>query len=260
MPKVNVYLPERLARSVRDSNLPVSAICQRALSGALRKMPETGYSNYTLLGVYGRFLPRARAALELAREEADRYEQPQIDTEHLLLGILEQGSNAAVGILEHMGVAPDDLRSRLYARMSQGEGATINATLEMLLTPAARKVIELAAGASVRLAHQLPVRPYGDYIGNEHLLIGLVAEEKGLAAQVLSELGVDLDSLLPGAQEVQAEWVDADDASSPSKLPAVQPTPAASPTTAAERDRFQSVLDDVLSRLSQLENRLAESP
>ncbi len=259
MPKVNVYLPERLAGAVRDSNLPISAICQRALSDSLRKMPETGYSNYTLLGVYGRFLPRARAALELARQEADRYEQPQIDTEHLLLGILEQGSNAAVGILEHIGVSPDDLRSRLYARMSQGEGAANNATLEMLLTPAARKVIELASGASVRLAHQFPVIPHRDYIGNEHLLIGLVAEEKGLASQVLLEAGVDLDSLLPGAQEIRAEWVEDDAGTSTARLAAIKPAPTP-PAPAPEHDRFQSVLDDVLSRLSQLETRLPESP
>src|SRR5918994_756110 len=110
MPKVNVYLPDRLAADVKAAGLPVSAICQRALERVLREVDLKAMTERpSVLGIYGRFLQRARQSLDLAYEEAVIRRHATIQSEDLLVGILQQGSNFAVYILESLGVSPDDV-------------------------------------------------------------------------------------------------------------------------------------------------------
>jgi ATP-dependent Clp protease ATP-binding subunit ClpC len=186
MPKVNVYLPDGLASAVRDAQLPVSAICQRALEEAVRDVasargseapPRQGQRG---VGLFRRFTPRARQAVALAEQRA-RGTVRGVGTEHILLGVLDEGANLAVTVLESMDVEPEDLRSELMGSMPAAEEVVAE---HLPFTPLAKQAVESAAKESRGLGH--------NYIGCEHLLLGLVATEAGLASQVLRRMGLEL--------------------------------------------------------------------
>jgi ATP-dependent Clp protease ATP-binding subunit ClpA len=203
MPKINVYLPDRLAADVKAAGLPVSAICQRALERVLREVDLRAMTERpSVLGIYGRFLQRARQALELAYEEAVTRRHATIQTEDLLVGILQQGSNFAVYILESLGVSPDDLIVRVYDLSPAGEVAPMaNASLDRAIGTDMQKALALAAQhAAAR----------GAYIGSEQLLFGLAAAEGTLAARILAEFAVDADVVARSMREHLSAWVDAD--------------------------------------------------
>ena len=126
------------------------------------------------------FTERARRSIVLAQEEAQRLGNNYIGTEHLLLGIISEGESVAAKVLENLGVGLQKVRSEVEAIVGKG-GPT--AQQEMVFTPRAKRVIELAFEEARALAH--------NYIGTEHLLLGLVREGEGVAARVLSNLGVD---------------------------------------------------------------------
>ena len=126
------------------------------------------------------FTERARRSIVLAQEEAQRLGNNYIGTEHLLLGIISEGESVAAKVLENLGVSLQKVRSEVEAIVGKG-GPT--AQQEMVFTPRAKRVIELAFEEARALAH--------NYIGTEHLLLGLVREGEGVAARVLSNLGVD---------------------------------------------------------------------
>ncbi|MCX7005937.1 MAG: ATP-dependent Clp protease ATP-binding subunit [Kiritimatiellaeota bacterium] len=130
-------------------------------------------------GEMDRFTERAKKVLQLARQEADRFNHNYIGTEHLLLGLIALGEGVAVIILEKMGV---DLGiARLEVEKAVGSGPE---------TKTVKKVLQLARMEAQKLGH--------DYVGTEHLLLGLLAEGEGVAAQVLKNLNVD-------AEKVRAE-------------------------------------------------------
>ena len=126
------------------------------------------------------FTERARRSIVLAQEEAQRLGNNYIGTEHLLLGIISEGESVAAKVLENLGVSLQKVRSEVEAIVGKG-GPT--SQQEMVFTPRAKRVIELAFEEARALAH--------NYIGTEHLLLGLVREGEGVAARVLSNLGVD---------------------------------------------------------------------
>lgn len=126
------------------------------------------------------FTERARKAIVLAQEEASRLGNNYIGTEHLLLGIISEGESVAAKVLENLGVSLQKVRSEVEAIVGKGSKPT---NQEMVFTPRAKRVIELAFEEARSLAH--------NYIGTEHLLLGLVKEGEGVAARVLSNLGVD---------------------------------------------------------------------
>lgn len=233
MPKINVYLPDELAEAVRDAQVPVSAICQSALERAVREVsalrgsdeaPTTEPSH----GPFTRFTPRARQAVALAQDEASELGHDAVGPEHLLLGVLDEGGNLALEVLQALEVEPDDVRSELKASM---EGPSERARGRTRFTPMAKRVLETSLREAVGLAH--------NYIGCEHLLLGLVATEEGLAGEVLRRLGVELRTTRRTVVTVLAGHI---------HRRGQESNPSAAP---------RSVLEEILRRLDAIERRLA---
>ncbi len=126
------------------------------------------------------FTERARRSIVLAQEEAQRLGNNYIGTEHILLGIISEGESLAAKVLESLGVNLAKVRQEVEAIVGRG-GQSMQQ--EMVFTPRAKRVIELAFEEARQLNH--------NYIGTEHLLLGLIREGEGVAARVLANLGVD---------------------------------------------------------------------
>jgi ATP-dependent Clp protease ATP-binding subunit ClpC len=133
---------------------------------------------------FDRFTDRARKVLTLAQDEAQRFNHNYIGTEHLLLGLVREGEGVAAKVLENLNVELAKVRQAVEFIIGRGERPVVG---EIGLTPRAKKVIELAIDEARRLGH--------NYIGTEHLLLGLVREEGGIASGVLESLGVSLEKV-----------------------------------------------------------------
>jgi ATP-dependent Clp protease ATP-binding subunit ClpC len=133
---------------------------------------------------FNKFTERARKVLTLAQEEAQRFQHNYIGTEHLLLGLVREGEGVAAKVLTNLGVQLSDVRRAVEFIIGRG-GRIVEG--EIGLTPRAKKVIELAVDEAKLLKHQ--------YIGTEHLLLGLVREGGGIAAGVLESMGVKLEQV-----------------------------------------------------------------
>jgi hypothetical protein len=131
-----------------------------------------------------RYTDRARAGVAGARQEAREMGHNYVGTEHLLLGILVDPTALSVRVLDALGVRPADLRDAVV-EASGPRSPDNTAAAGLPFTPRARRVLDLTRGESFRLGH--------NYIGTEHLLLALVAEEDGIAGRVLREQGVDTD-------------------------------------------------------------------
>lgn len=129
----------------------------------------------------GRFTERANKAILLAQEIAQHYGQNYVGTEHLLLGLLHEGGGIAVKVLDNLGVSPKTVQEKIVKIIGLAEKQ------DSLLgfTPRMKKVFELSFSEARSMEH--------NYIGTEHLLLGLIREEEGLAARALVDLGVDLE-------------------------------------------------------------------
>ncbi len=131
---------------------------------------------------FNKFTTRARKVLTLAQEEAQRLQHNYVGTEHLLLGLVREGEGLAAKVLTTLDVDLDAVRERVEAIIGRGKRVVLG---ELRLTPRAKKVIELAVDEAKRLNH--------NYIGTEHLLLGLLREGSGIGAGVLEDLGVSLN-------------------------------------------------------------------
>ena len=134
--------------------------------------------------MFGRFTEKAQKVLFLAQEEARRLGQDYVGTEHLLLGLIREGSGIAAKTLQNMGVDLATVQGEVEKVIGRNDIPLVG---EIGITPRAKKVLELTAEEARLLGH--------NYIGTEHLLLGLVREGEGVAAQVLSRLGVDLEKV-----------------------------------------------------------------
>jgi ATP-dependent Clp protease ATP-binding subunit ClpA len=132
--------------------------------------------------MFERFTDRARRVVVLAQEESRRLGHDYIGTEHLLLGLIREGEGMAARALKSLDVSLDRVRREIEERVGRGEGVSSG---HIPFTPRAKKVLEMSLRESLQLGH--------NYIGTEHILLGLIAEDDGVAAQVLLELGADLD-------------------------------------------------------------------
>jgi ATP-dependent Clp protease ATP-binding subunit ClpA len=130
---------------------------------------------------FDRFTERARQVLQLAQEEAQRFNHNYIGTEHILLGLVREKEGVAARVLTDMGVELNDIRGKVELIIGRGDRIVLG---DIGLTPRAKKVMELAMDEARRLGHH--------YVGTEHLLLGLLREGEGIAAQVLKKCGVDL--------------------------------------------------------------------
>ncbi|MDP2923438.1 MAG: ATP-dependent Clp protease ATP-binding subunit [Candidatus Omnitrophota bacterium] len=150
--------------------------------------------------MFNRFTERARKVLVLAKEEARRFNHDYIGTEHILLGLIREGEGVACAVLQNLGIDLERLRIEIEKLISPGSSASVLGDIPF--TPRAKKALELAAEEAHNLGH--------NYIGTEHILLGLIREGEGLASQVLFSLGVDLRkireeiaTLLGGSQPFQ---------------------------------------------------------
>lgn len=131
--------------------------------------------------MFNRFTDRARKVLILAQQEAARYGHGYIGTEHLLLGLLREGEGVAAKALASLGLEVDSVREQVETILGTGQ----EQANDIGYTPRAKKVIELAMEEALRLGH--------NYVGTEHILLGLIREGEGIAAQVLTGMGVDIN-------------------------------------------------------------------
>ncbi len=131
--------------------------------------------------MFERFTDRARRVVVLAQEEARMLNHNYIGTEHILLGLIHEGEGVAAKALEALGISLEAVRSQVEEIIGQGQQAPSG---HIPFTPRAKKVLELSLREALQLGH--------NYIGTEHILLGLIREGEGVAAQVLVKLGADL--------------------------------------------------------------------
>lgn len=134
--------------------------------------------------LFGRFTQRAQKVLFFAQEEARKFNYPYVGTEHILLGLIRESEGVAAKVLQATGIDADTVRKKVEETVEKGQG---NPVTEMALTPRAKKVLELA----VEEARQMGT----NYVGTEHLLLGLIREGEGLASRILNSLGADHDKV-----------------------------------------------------------------
>jgi len=135
--------------------------------------------------MFNRFTERARKVLVLAKEEARRFNHDYIGTEHILLGLVREGEGVAAAVLQKMGLDLEAIRLEIEKLVQPGPSTQILGDIPF--TPRAKRALELAAEEARNLGH--------NYIGTEHLLLGLIKEAEGVANQVLMNLGLDLNSV-----------------------------------------------------------------
>ncbi len=189
MPKINVYLPDDLARAVRETGIPVSAVCQRALADAVAaadgtigsgereapsEQPSGGWQP-------NRFTDRVRRVFDLAIDAAG--DQDAVTSVHLIQALVEQGNNLAIAVLRSLDIEPADLESELRATVSAGRRAG-DAAADSL-----KEVGERAA----KLAIELDT----NFIGCEHVLLGILnGSERDPARATLNTLGIEFTTAL----------------------------------------------------------------
>jgi len=189
-----------------------------------------------------RFTDRARRVVKLAEEEARRLDHNYIGTEHILLGLIREGEGVAAKALESLGISLEAVRQQVEEIIGQGQQVPSEV---IPFTPRSKKVLELSLRESLQLGH--------DYIGTEHILLGLIREGDGVAAQVLVKLGADLNRVrhqviqLIAAQPPQA-----------GRLP---PREGALATEARARlDTIEGRLDALDIQLAAVEQRVGTRP
>src|SRR5205823_1345071 len=150
--------------------------------------------------MFDRFTDRARKVMGLARQEAQRFNHDYIGTEHILLGLVQEGSGVAASVLKNLDIDLKKIRQEVEKLVSTG--TTMVTMGQLPFTPRAKKVLELSLEEASNLGHT--------YIGTEHLLLGLIRESEGIAAQVLRNLKVKVEDVreevleLLGAEPTEA--------------------------------------------------------
>ena len=134
--------------------------------------------------MYERFTDRARKVLQLANQEAQRLGHEYLGTDHILLGLVKEGSGVAAQVLKNLGVQLQAIAAEVEKLVARGRGSLMR---KLPQTPRAKKVIEYAMEESRNFGH--------NYVGSEHILLGLLREEQGDAAQVLMNFGVQLEKV-----------------------------------------------------------------
>ncbi|MEW6682171.1 MAG: ATP-dependent Clp protease ATP-binding subunit [Nitrospirota bacterium] len=132
--------------------------------------------------MFERFTDRGRKIIILAREEAERHQNDYLGTEHLVLAILREGDGVALAVIKKMGLSPEQVRLEIERNLPSG-GSTMTFG-EIPFTPRVKKVIEFSIEEAKLLGH--------NYIGSEHLLLGLLREEEGMGGKILRSLGANL--------------------------------------------------------------------
>lgn len=167
------------AQNESGTNSPLDQFAQ-----LFRKVLQGKHFTPSDVDRFDRFTKRARHVLTLAQEEAQRFQHTYIGTEHLLLGLIREGEGVAGQVLSNLNVEVEQVRQAVEAIIGRGGRVVLG---EVGLTPRAKKVIELAVDEARRLQH--------NFLGTEHLLLGLIREGEGIAAGVLESLGLQLEQV-----------------------------------------------------------------
>jgi Clp amino terminal domain, pathogenicity island component/UvrB/uvrC motif len=194
--------------------------------------------------MFERFTDRARQVVVLAQEEARMLDHNYIGTEHLLLGLIHEGAGVAAQALETLGITQEAVRQQVEEIVGRGHAA-LSGTIPF--TPRAKESLQLALGEARRLGHH--------YIGTEHILLGLLREGKGPAAQVLAALGADRDRLRQQVIDLRHEFQGQARTASPAGL--------AGQAGRGKRKLLSQILvrlESMESRLSVLERRVGAGP
>ena len=194
--------------------------------------------------MFERFTDRARRVVVLAQEEARMLNHNYIGTEHILLGLIHEGEGVAAKALESLGISLEAVRQQVEEIIGQGQQAPSG---HIPFTPRAKKVLELSLREALQLGH--------NYIGTEHILLGLIREGEGVAAQVLVKLGADLNRVRQQVIQLLSGYQ--------GKEPATAGGPAeGTPSTSLVLDQFgrnltqaarESKLDPVIGREKEIE-------
>jgi len=179
------------------------------------------------------FTDRVRKVLQMAREEAARLHHEYVGTEHILLGLIREGEGVAAAVLSNLNVDLEEIQQKIEDSVKKGKAAAA-AGPDLPYTSRAKKVLELAMSEARELNHS--------YVGTEHLLLGLLREEKGIAAQVLTDVGVNLEQARAETLRLLG-----------SEMP--QPTGGATPAPAPQKTEKKSktpALDHFCRDLTQL--------
>ena len=183
--------------------------------------------------MFERFTDRARRVIVLAQEEARMLNHNYIGTEHILLGLVHEGEGVAAKALESLGISLDAVRQQVEEIIGQGQQAPSG---HIPFTPRAKKVLELTQREALQLGH--------NRIGTEHILLGLIREGDGVAAQVLVMLGADLNRVRQQVIQLIS-----------GQQPGDQPTREGTPMTEA-----QAHPDLIEGRLAAIEQRVGTGP
>jgi len=195
--------------------------------------------------VFERFTDRARRVVVLAQEEARMLNHNYIGTEHILLGLIHEGEGVAAKALESLGISLDAVRQQVEEIIGQGQQAPSG---HIPFTPRAKKVLELSLREALQLGH--------NYIGTEHILLGLIREGEGVAAQVLIKLGADLNRVRQQVLQLLSGYQGKETAA------AGAPAEGGTPSTSLVLDQFgrnltqlarEGKLDPVIGREKEIE-------
>jgi len=185
------------------------------------------------------FTDRVRKVLQMAREEAARLHHEYVGTEHILLGLIREGEGVAAAVLTNLNVDLEEIQQKIEETVKKGKAAAA-AGPDLPYTSRAKKVLELAMTEARELNHS--------YVGTEHLLLGLLREEKGIAAQVLTDAGVNLEQ--SRAETLRLLGSDMPQSQQPSASPPSAPPSGASPKS--EKKSKTPALDHFCRDLTQL--------
>jgi ATP-dependent Clp protease ATP-binding subunit ClpC len=195
--------------------------------------------------MFERFTDRARRVVVLAQEEARMLSHNYIGTEHILLGLIHEGEGVAAKALESLGISLEAVRAQVEEIIGQGQQAPSG---HIPFTPRAKKVLELSLREALQLGH--------NYIGTEHILLGLIREGEGVAAQVLVKLGADLNRVRQQVIQLLSGYQGKESATSGA------PAGEGAPSSSLVLDQFgrnltqaarESKLDPVIGREKEIE-------
>jgi ATP-dependent Clp protease ATP-binding subunit ClpA len=253
MPKINVYLPDELAEAVKETGVPVSAICQRALEQAVRRVAAIRASVPADLdpdrptGAMAHLTARMRAVLKSAADLAATEDAPEVSTGHVLTAMLDEGGNLALHVLRAMEIDPGQARPPV-SRDPAADGAGHAEGAARRFSGPAANALEFAVNEATSLGH--------NYVGCEHLLIGLTAEPDGIAGQVLRGLGAEPKLTRRAVVAALAGYVHLRAQTPAAPAAAGSPADVAQLLAAAVREQLQPVI----RRLERLEEGTGLAP